>query len=259
MRPLRNSPAASRLPQTVLADPSALRCDARRSRREPVRGGVSDIWLRPVLFFVGCNQRASALHRMSGLSQTSGAMRCASIAPYLTFRRSDFSPTAALTRHRVGLKSDLQELCWSRVGNTLPTHGGQLAAHPTQARLTLLRLHYLGQCPVESAEHRRLKRGSRRGLFESQTAGLGRVPQPPFQTKSQVLGALALRTGFLPCGGSAGCPSAWRLCRLAKGANVGSPSLGYVSWRDKKGNVPAGHPRHPITRVSAQNTMARQA
>ena len=134
MRPLRNSPAASRLPQTVLADPSALRCDARRSRREPVRGGVSDIWLRPVLFFVGCNQRASALHRMSGLSQTSGAMRCASIAPYLTFRRSDFSPTAALTRHRVGLKSDLQALRWSRVGNVLPTQsGGQPAAHPTQA------------------------------------------------------------------------------------------------------------------------------
>ena len=134
MRPLRNSPAASRLPQTVLADPSALRCDARRSRREPVRGGASDIWLRSVLFFVGCNQRASALHRMAGLSQTSGAMRCASIAPYPGLRRSDFSPTAALTRHRVGLKSDLQALRWSRVGNVLPTQsGGQPAAHPTQA------------------------------------------------------------------------------------------------------------------------------
>ena len=125
MRPLRNSPAASRLPQTVLADPSALRCDARRSRREPVRGGASDIWLRSVLFFVGCNQRASALHRMAGLSQTSGATRCASIAPCLGFRRSDFSPKWCLFSAAVGLKSDLQSLRWRRVMTwTPPTRNG---------------------------------------------------------------------------------------------------------------------------------------
>ena len=32
--------------------------------------------------------------------------------------------------------------------------------------------------------------------------------------------------------------------RKAKGVTSGSPSLGYLSWRDKKGTVPAGHPRH---------------
>ena len=39
----------------------------------------------------------------------------------------------------------------------------------------------------------------------------------------------------------------------AEGAYPGSPSLGYLSQRDKKGNVPAGHPRHRNQpRVSAQ-------
>ncbi len=45
-----------------------------------------------------------------------------------------------------------------------------------------LRKH--GQAPVESVEHRRLKRGSRRGLFEQQAERLMRVPQPPFQARS---------------------------------------------------------------------------
>ena len=143
--------------QTVLADPPAPSCDARRSSREPVRG--------------------DAIYRatINGFS------------------------------------------------------GGQLAVYLTQAELMLQRLHYPGQLPVESAEHRRLKRGSRRGLFEQQTAGLMRVPQPPQLLRS------------------AGHPQP-----QAEGVTSGSPSLGYLSWRDKKGTVPAGHPRHLITRVSAQ-------
>ena len=105
-----------------------------------------------------------------------------------------------------------------------------------------LRKH--GQAPVESAEHRRLKRGCRRGLFEQQTEGLMRVPQPPFQTRST------------------GNPQP-----QAEGANVGSPSLGYFSWRDKKSNVPAGHPRHlkiarkrtkQIARLCARNPEPRK-
>jgi hypothetical protein len=152
------APALRTVAQTVLADYPALNCDARRDLREPVRGDANTLanfsrrvgnslptqsggqqaayptqarWMPP---FVGCNQRASALHRMVGLSQASGAMRCASIAPCLGFRRSDFSPTAMLNKHRVGLKSDLQSLRWRRVGNSLPTQsGGQLAAYLTSS------------------------------------------------------------------------------------------------------------------------------
>jgi hypothetical protein len=176
--------------QTVLADFPAAFCDARRDLREPVRGGASSLGLGKEWFSVGCNQRASALHRMAYLSKTSGVMRCASIAPCLGFCRSDFSPTAALTKHRVGLKSDLQPLRWRSVGNVLPTQsGGPPAAHPTQA------------------------------------------------SQAQVIAYQWIR----PVG------------------STRSAALGYLSWRDKKGTVLAGHPRHPITRVSAQNTMARHA
>ena len=126
------APALRPVVQTVLADYPALNCDARRDLREPVRGSAGSLGLGKEWFSVGCNQRASALHRMVGLSQASGAMRCASIAPCLGFRRSDFSPTAMLNKHRVGLKSDLQSLRWRRVGNSLPTQsGGQLAAYLT--------------------------------------------------------------------------------------------------------------------------------
>jgi hypothetical protein len=228
-RRLRNSrPAAA---QTVLADYPVSACDARRSRREPVRGGASHRSLGLQWIFVGCNQRASALHRMPSLSKTSGAMRCASIAPYLGIRRSDFSPTATLNKHRVGLKSDLQGLRWSRVGNSLPTqHGGQQAAHPTQAgQAWSLASQWIS--PVGHAEHRRKLRGCRRGLSEQQTAGLMRVPQPPQLSRST------------------GNPQP-----QAEGVTFGSPSLGYLSWRDKKGTVPAGHPRHlNQLRVSAPN------
>jgi hypothetical protein len=154
----------TRFAQTVLADPPAPSCDARRSSREPVRG--------------------DAIYRatINGFS------------------------------------------------------GGQLAVYLTQAELMLQRLHYSGQLPVESAEHRSLKRGSRRGLFEQQSAGLMRVPQPPFQARS------------------AGNPQP-----KAEGANVGSPSLGYLSWRDKKGTVLAGHPRHlNQSRASAPNQPESQ-
>ncbi len=60
------------------------------------------------------------------------------------------------------------------------------ACSPTKKQQieVLDRLHHHGRAPVESAEHRRLKRGSRRGLFEQQAKGLMRVPQPPFQTRS---------------------------------------------------------------------------
>ena len=160
-RRLRNSrPLAA---QTVLADTPASTCDARRSSREPVRGGASF---------------------------------CAAFCRLF---------------------------------------GGQRAAHPTQAGQAQVIAHqWIG--PVGQAEHRRKLRGSRRGLFEQQTAGLMRVPQPPQLLRS------------------AGHPQP-----QAEGVTSGSPSLGYLSWRDKKGTVPAGHPRHLITRVSAQNTMARHA
>ncbi len=61
-------------------------------------------------------------------------------------------------------------------------------------------LRHHEQAPVGRAEHRSLKRGSRRGLFESQTVGLGRVPQPPFQARStgnpQRSGGRDLRVAF---------------------------------------------------------------
>ncbi len=232
MRPLRNSPAAERLAQTVLADPSALRCDARRSRRELIRGGASSLGHGKECSSVGCNQRASALHRMAGLSQTSSAMRCASIAPYLGFRRSDFSPTPVQGQAAVGLKSDLQELRWSRVGKLLPTQsGGQRAAHPTQIYQAKV-IAYPRISPVGHAEHRRSVRGSRRGLFER-----------PQDASSAAAARFEKRRATRSA---------------AEGVTSGSPSLGYVSWRDKKGTVPAGHPRHLNTRVSAQGHSAIQ-
>ena len=67
-----------------------------------------------------------------------GAMRCASIAPYAV------------------------AVCRS---NALPAHGGQQAAHPTQAgQAWPIASQWIS--PVGHAEHRRSARGSRRGLFE---------------------------------------------------------------------------------------------
>ena len=119
------APALRSGTQTVLADFPAAFCDARRDLREPVRGSAGSLGLGKGWFFVGCNQRVSALHRMAGLSQTSGATRCASIAPCLGFRRSDFSPKWCLFSAAVGLKSDLQSLRWRRVMTwTPPTRNG---------------------------------------------------------------------------------------------------------------------------------------
>jgi hypothetical protein len=46
------------------------------------------------------------------------------------------------------------------------------------------RLHHHGHAPVESAEHRRKARGSRRGLFECWPERSARVPQPPRLSRS---------------------------------------------------------------------------
>ena len=133
---------------------------------------------------------------------------------------------------RLGLKSGLQSQSWRRVGNSLPTQsGGQQAAHPTQASQAKI-IAFPRISPVGHAEHRRSARGSRRGLFER--------PQ-------DVSSAAAARFEKRRATRSA-----------AQGVTSGSPSLGYLSWRDKKGTVPAGHPRHPITRVSAQRRATHQ-
>jgi hypothetical protein len=107
--------------------------------------------------------------------------------------------------------------------------GEQPAALPTQAsQAQLMASQWIS--PVGHAEHRRKLRRSRRGLFEQPPIGMMRVPQPPQLLRS------------------AGNPQP-----QAKGVTSGSPSLGYLSWRDKKGTVPAGHPRHlNQPRASAQ-------
>ena len=96
--------------------------------------------------------------------------------------------------------------------------GGQLAAHPTQASQPQVIAHQWIS-PVGHAEHRRSVRGSRRGLFE-------RPQDASSAAAARFEKHRATRS------------------RKAEGVTFGSPSLGYVSWRDKKGNVPAGHPRH---------------
>ena len=108
--------------------------------------------------------------------------------------------------------------------------GGQQAAHPTQAGQAWL-LAFPRISPVGHAEHRRSARGSRRGLLEWLQAASS---------------AAAARFEKHRATRSA-----------AEGVTFGSPSLGYLSWRDKKGNVPAGHPRHlNQLRVSAQHQTA---
>jgi hypothetical protein len=95
--------------------------------------------------------------------------------------------------------------------------GGQLAAHPTQAGQAWS-LAFPRISPVGHAEHRRSVRGSRRGLFER-----------PQDASSAAAARFEKRRATRSA---------------AQGVTSGSPSLGYLSWRDKKGTVPAGHPRH---------------
>ena len=83
-----------------------------------------------------------------------------------------------------------------------PTGQYQRGLQPDEKQRIVVhdRLRHHGQAPVGRAEHRRLKRGSRRGLFEQQTEGLMRVPQPPFQARStgnpQRSGGRDLRVAF---------------------------------------------------------------
>jgi hypothetical protein len=150
----------TRFAQTVLADYPAPSCDARRSSREPVRGGAS---------------------------------------------------------HRATFNGFF---------------GGQQAAHPTQAGQAWL-LASLWISPVGHAEHRSPMRGSPRGLFEQSPQGFASSAAAALDEKRRVTRS------------------------AAEGVTSGSPSLGYLSWRDKKGTVLAGHPRHPNQlRVSAPNPIA---
>jgi hypothetical protein len=121
------------------------------------------------------------------------------------------------------IRYHLRLACLGRVGSKLPTKTP--AGRGRDVGTTTNR------APVESAEHRRLKRGSRRGLSESQTAGLGRVPQPPFQTRST------------------GNPqrSEGRERRVAF-------SLDTFFWRSKRKYLGRGTNSHPKTRASAHKT-----
>ena len=69
----------------------------------------------------------------------------------------------AVRQYQSGLQGRSFFVGWA----ILPTRiGGQQAAHPTQAGQKLSRKCSHGNSPVGHAEHRSLKRGSRRGLFE---------------------------------------------------------------------------------------------
>ena len=131
-------------------------------------------------------------------------------------------------------------------GHGFRSVGSKLPSQPKQAKLRCRHNH--GNSPVGRAEHRRKLRGSRRGLFERlQAASSAAAAGFEKRRLPQSLVALPLSEGR----------AVGSTRSAAEGVTSGSPSLGYLSWRDKKGTVPAGHPRHPNQlRVSAPNPIA---
>ena len=90
------------------------------------------------------------------------------------------------------------------------------------------------EIPLRAAEQRRRAGRSRRGLSESSRRWClrGRVPQPPGASSSAGKGTLEAEQ------------------KAVGPANRGPPSLGYLSWRSKKGDQPPGGPRRTCCRRS---------
>jgi hypothetical protein len=198
-----------------------LRCSALSTGAHPWWRQQSRSWQRMVFRRVQSARQRIAPHGRSIPNIRCNALRFDCHVQQLGFRGSDSVCRATLT----------DKLRWSRVGKLLPTQsGGQRAAHPTQIYQAKV-IAYPRISPVGHAEHRRSVRGSRRGLFER-----------PQDASSAAAARFEKRRATRSA---------------AQGVTSGSPSLGYLSWRDKKGTVPAGHPRH--LNHARQRTKATRA